>query len=115
MVELNITKMDDVPMSSGSGMIPNTDSDTLQPDGNFTQTEALPIVTESPGQLYAYRVSRSEVILGTRRKDELGSSIGISQEGQGEYQCVAANSVINSTLSITISIRSTYEYAYAMQ
>ena len=110
MVELNITTMDDVSMSSGSGMISdNSDSTLLQPDTNFTQIEALPIVTESPGQLYAYRVSRSEVILGTRRKDVLGSSIGISQEGQGEYQCVATNSVINNTLSINISIRSTYE------
>ena len=114
--ELNITIMDDIITSSGSGMVPeNSDSNTLQPDYNITQMDALPIIVgEVPGQLYAYRVSRSEVILGTRRKDELGSSIGISREGQGEYQCVARNSIVNSTHLITVNVIGTVTLSRVM-
>ena len=106
--ELNITTMDETPKYSGSG-----DGSMLQPDSNSTQMEVLPTVAaETPGQLYAYRVSLSEVILGTRRERVLGSSIGISQEGQGEYQCVATNLIINNTRSITVMVLGTVTLIY---
>ena len=107
-LELNITIMDDTPKYSGSGEI-----SMLQPYSNSTQMEVLPIIAaETPGQLYAYRVSRSKVILGSRREDVLGSSIGISQEGQGEYQCVATNLRINNTRSITLTVLGTVALIY---
>ena len=54
---------------------------------------------EQPGQLYAYRISQSEVILHTRHM----GPIGIQPIADGMYKCVARNR--NETNNITVSVQ----------
>ena len=73
---------------------------------SLSSTSPPPVIqTEEPGQLYAYRLSRSEVSLGTRRRNILGASIGIQTIATGTYICVARNAVINNTISITLQVK----------
>ena len=61
---------------------------------------------EQVGQLYAYRINDSAVILGTRRANSLGASIGIGSIAQGIYQCLAENANAKSEKEINISVLS---------
>ncbi len=83
-------------MSSGFG---DNSSIPLDP------TPPPPMIEEKPGQLYAYRLSRSEVTLGTRRRDVLGASVGTGRVSMGTYVCTASNAVINNTVMITLQVK----------
>ena len=64
------------------------------------------IPNEQVGQLYAYRINDSAVVLGTRRASTFGASIGIGSVASGTYQCLAENDNTNSENVVTISINS---------
>ncbi len=66
-VEVNETTSEEIMIGSGDG------AGLLSP----SPTSPPPMVQEEPGQLYAYRLSRSEVSLGTRRRNVLGASVGV--------------------------------------
>ena len=67
----------------------------------------FPVVpNEQVGQLYAYRINDSAVVLGTRRASTFGASIGIGSVTSGTYQCVAENDNANSESNVTISVLS---------
>ena len=63
------------------------------------------IPDEQVGQLYAYRINNSAVVLGTRRTSSFGASIGIELVAQGKYRCIAENSLAKSEVIITISLQ----------
>ncbi len=94
-VELNATVPEEMMMSSGFG----DRSIPLDP------SSPPPMIEEKPGQLYAYRLSRSEVTLGTRRRDILRASVGTGQVAMGTYVCVASNAVINNTKMVTLQVK----------
>ena len=54
---------------------------------------------EQPGQLYAYRISQSEVILRTRHV----GPVGIQSIADGMYKCVARN--LDETKNYTVSVQ----------
>ncbi len=58
--------------------------------------------TEKAGQLYAYRLNESAVILGTRDNATLGARVGVSLEANGHYECLTKN--INETEIIHVNI-----------
>ena len=58
---------------------------------------------EQVGQLYAYRINDSAVILGTRESSTFGASIGIGSVAGRTYQCLAENANANRDSRITIS------------
>ena len=64
------------------------------------------IADEQVGQLYAYRINNSAVVLGTRRSSTFGASIGIGSVAQGKYKCIAENENANRELDITVSLLS---------
>ena len=64
------------------------------------------VPNEQVGQLYAYRINDSAVVLGTRRASTFGASIGIGSVASGTYRCLAENDNANSQNIITISINS---------
>ena len=66
------------------------------------------IPDEQVGQLYAYRINSSAVILGTRKAGTFGASIGIRSEAQGQYQCLAKNVNAKRDVGITISVLSKF-------
>ena len=69
--------------------------------------EAFPVVpNEQVGQLYAYRINNSAVVLGTRRASTFGASIGIGTVASGTYRCLAKNANANSQNLTTISVSS---------
>ena len=55
--------------------------------------------SEQPGQLYAYRISQSEVILRTRHM----GPVGIQSVADGSYKCVARN--LDKTNNNTVSVQ----------
>ena len=55
--------------------------------------------SEQPGQLYAYRISQSEVILRTRYM----VPVGIQSVADGSYKCVARN--LDKTNNNTVSVQ----------
>ena len=69
------------------------------------------VPNEQVGQLYAYRINDSAVVLGTRRASTFGASIGIGSAASGTYRCVAENDNANSEDITTISINSEFLYA----
>ena len=71
-----------VPEVSNSGMVPPSFPDN-----------------EQPGQLYAYRISQSEVTLRTRH---IGP-VGIQPIAEGTYKCVARN--FDETKNYTVSVQ----------
>lgn len=67
------------------------------------------VADEQVGQLYAYRINSSAVVLGTRRASTFGASIGIESVADGIYQCLAENTNAVNDTSITVdSIPSKY-------
>ena len=54
---------------------------------------------EQPGQLYAYRISQSEVTLRTRHI----APVGIQHGADGMYKCVARNG--DKTKNYTVSVQ----------
>ena len=71
-----------VPEVSNRGMVPQSFPDN-----------------EQPGQLYAYRISQSKVILRTR--DIV--PVGIQPIAEGMYKCVARN--FDKTKNYTVSVQ----------
>ena len=55
--------------------------------------------SEQPGQLYAYRISQSEVILRTRHM----GPVGIQSVADGSYKCVARN--LDKTNNNNVSVQ----------
>lgn len=98
-VEVNETTSEEIMIGSGDG------AGLLSP----SPTSPPPIIQEEPGQLYAYRLSRSEVSLGTRRRNVLGASIGVQPLAMGTYICVAQNTFmnafINNTVTMTVQVK----------
>jgi hypothetical protein len=66
------------------------------------------VPNEQVGQLYAYRINDSAVVLGTRRASTFGASIGIGSVASGTYRCLAENDNANSQHIIIISINSKF-------
>ena len=64
------------------------------------------VPNEQVGQLYAYRINDSAVVLGTRRASTFGASIGIGSVASGTYRCLAENDNANSESIITINVTS---------
>ena len=60
---------------------------------------------EQVGQLYAFRVDESNVVLGTRESNESGLcvKIGIQPVANGVYRCVAQNA--NEEVARNVTIR----------
>ena len=86
---------------TGSGAGVNNDTDNLLTPV-FSTIEVIP--DEKIGQLYAYRINSSAVVLGTRKASEFGASIGIETVADGVYRCVAENA--NEINDYTINISS---------
>ena len=86
---------------AGAGFEGNNTGNMLTP---FSQSdEGFSVVPgEQVGQLYAYRINASAVILGTRRASVFGASIGIGAVAGGKYRCLAENAIANSRLEISI-------------
>ena len=61
---------------------------------------------EIAGQLYAYRLNRSAVILGTRDENVFGAAVGIGALASGRYSCSAENSKINRSVEVAIRVTS---------
>ena len=62
---------------------------------------------ETAGQLYAYRLNSSAVVLRTRESyDMMGQRIpiGIKQVAHGMYQCEAGNANLNVTEDVIITV-----------
>ena len=66
------------------------------------------VPNEQVGQLYAYRINDSAVVLGTRRASTFGASIGIGSLANGTYRCLAENDNTNSQRIITVSTASKF-------
>ena len=69
--------------------------------------DTFPVVpNEQVGQLYAYRINDSAVVLGTRRASTFGASIGIGAVASGTYRCIAENDNAESESDVIISVAS---------
>ena len=66
------------------------------------------VPNEQVGQLYAYRINDSAVVLGTRRASTFGASIGIGSLANGAYRCLAENDNTNSQRIVTVSTASKF-------
>ena len=64
------------------------------------------VTNEQVGQLYAYRINDSAVVLGTRRASTFGVSIGIGSVANGTYRCFAENDNANDQRIISINVTS---------
>ena len=106
---LEVPFREDEVIGSGAGAGAGADSSDA---GNMLtplsmSDDGFPVVpNEQVGQLYAYRINDSAVVLGTRRASTFGASIGIGSIASGTYQCVAENYNANSESSVTISVPS---------
>jgi len=89
---------------SGSGEI--MDGPIVAPTMIF---DPVMLSDEIPGQLYAYRVSEEEVILGNRLASVLTTSIGTGTSAMGDYRCVARNDNINSEAVITVQVKGVFD------
>ena len=103
---------------SGSGM----------PIAPFSLKAGQPHLSDFPenetlGQLYAYRVSHTEMLLGTREgaypetlqsnnSRATGVLIGISSVSNGLYRCVARNANASRTITVTINVQGMSQEAY---
>ena len=86
-------------VGSGDGI------DVHRNDANDTLTsitDQFIVVPEQVGQLYAYRINSSAVILGTRKDGTFGATIGVGSPADGIYQCLAENSNAKSDFKITV-------------
>ncbi len=81
--------------NTGNMLTPMNDDDTFSVVPN-----------EQVGQLYAYRINDSAVVLGTRRTSTFGASIGIGSVASGMYRCQAENDNANSQSVININVTS---------
>ena len=106
---LEVPFREDEVIGSGAGAGAGADSGDA---GNMLTPMSMsdngfPVVpNEQVGQLYAYRINDSAVVLGTRRASTFGASIGIGSVASGTYQCLAENANANSESSVTISVLS---------
>ena len=64
------------------------------------------VPNEQVGQLYAYRINDSAVVLGTRRASTFGASIGIGSIANGTYRCLAENDNAISQNIVNINVTS---------
>ena len=88
----------------GSGISGDSaDQVTFQTD--FPEDEVI-------GQLYAYRRSDNEVILGTRRSEIMNQriAIGIQSEAEGTYRCVAENANANVDEETVINVQGNIKF-----
>ena len=92
---------------AGAGFESNNTGNMLTP---FSQSdEGFSVVPgEQVGQLYAYRINASAVILGTRRASVFGASVGIGAGAGGVYECRAKNDNADRVYTITINIQSEF-------
>ncbi len=70
------------------------------------------VPNEQVGQLYAYRINDSAVVLGTRRASTFGASIGIGSVASGTYQCLAENDNANSQSIINVNVTSKLDFLH---
>lgn len=92
---------------TGSGVDPGvdgTDTNNKLTPISMSMEEFSVVPGEQVGQLYAYRINNSAVVLGTRKAGTFGASIGIGSVAQGRYQCHAENVNANSNVEITIFV-----------
>ena len=82
-------------INAGDKLTPMNDDDTF-----------FVVPNEQVGQLYAYRINDSAVVLGTRRASTFGASIGIGSVASGTYRCLAENDNANSQDVININVTS---------
>ena len=75
-------------------------SDLNEYELNLLQDEQL-------GQVYAYRINDTRVVLGTIRADVFGAAIGIGEIASGTYQCFAENANTNSSRNFTLTVKGT--------
>lgn len=59
---------------------------------------------EQLGQVYAYRINDTRVVLGTRRADVFGAAIGIGEIANGTYECFGENSNTNTTKLLHLNV-----------
>ena len=100
--EVNVTMNEDGSASSGNG---NDLMNGIQTEFTYTFPEK-----EILGQLYAYRINNSAVVLRTRETFYLDQRIpiGISQVAKGEYTCTARNANEMDEVSVNIDIVGEY-------
>ena len=103
----NFTAFDMGSINSGDVVM---SMDTLTPDQMAILAEAAVVVqSESIGQLYAYRLSEQQIVLGTRNMRIFGAAIGISSENAtGSYVCFADNGREEATETVAITVSGTY-------
>ena len=94
-----------VDAGAGAGAGADNTSNILTPM-SMGDEEFSVVPNEQVGQLYAYRINDSAVVLGTREASTFGASIGIESVADGTYQCRAENANANSDSRITISVPS---------
>lgn len=59
---------------------------------------------ERAGQLYAYRINTSAVVLSTRDNVTLGAAVGIKTVANGMYRCDARNDNENRTVFLKVNV-----------
>ena len=96
---------------SGAGFEGNDTGNMLTPFSLSGEGFSV-LPDEQVGQLYAYRINDSAVVLGTRRASVFGASVGIGAVASGEYQCLAENDNANNILTISIDVTSKLLSAY---
>ena len=76
-------------------------------------TTATPTVfpeEEVVGQLYSFKVSNNEVILGTRNSSIMGQriAVGIQPLAGAKYVCIAETTDVESQIVIELGVQGTY-------
>ena len=99
-------------IGAGAGAGADTDDDSNA--GSMLTPMFTVVPNEQVGQLYAYRINDSAVVLGTRRASTFGVSIGIGSVANGAYQCLAENDNARSQNIITISVKSKFIASYVI-
>lgn len=91
---------------SGSGDFTLSPTSELRPLDSY-----MTVSHEEVGQLYAYRLNRSAVILGTRDSRTFGAAIGIGAMADVSYRCLASNANVNRSVELSITASSeTHKY-----
>ena len=95
-------------VGAGAGEYDGNAGNMLTPMNDDMLFSVVP--NEQVGQLYAYRINNSAVVLGTRRASTFGASIGIGLVANGMYRCLAENDNANSQRTININVTSMIHY-----
>ena len=91
---------------TGSGVgIDSSDTGNMLTPISSSNEQFSVVADEQVGQLYAYRINDSAVVLGTRSARSFGASIGIESIAAGDYQCLAANVNARNIFTISISVQ----------